>query len=233
MKTRLFYIVVFLFGNLYAQEISNKKIEESIDSKYREDQFYAGVTYNFLENKPSGMSQQGLSGGVHLGFVRDFPINQNRNIAFGVGLGYSSNSYNHNLYIKEENNLVTYQILDNDDVEYHKNKLNIHVVEIPLQFRWRTSTAESYKFWRIYTGVKVGYVFNSIVKYKGGFGDFKQKHTPHLNRIKTTADISFGWNTWNFHIAYGLNKLFSSDAEINGKTIDVTEIKFGLMFYMF
>jgi hypothetical protein len=233
MKTRLFYIVVFLFGNLYAQEISNEKIEESKDSKYREDQFYAGVTYNFLENKPSGMSQQGLSGGVHLGFVRDFPINQKRNIAFGVGLGYSSNSYNHNLYIKEENNLVTYQILDNDDVEYHKNKLNIHVVEIPLQFRWRTSTAESYKFWRIYTGVKVGYVFNSIVKYKGGFGDFKQKHTPHLNRIKTTADISFGWNTWNFHIAYGLNKLFSSDAEINGKTIDVTEIKFGLMFYMF
>ena len=179
------------------------------------------------------MSQQGLSGGLHLGFVRDFPVNKRRNIAFGIGLGYSTNSYNHNLYIKDEGNSMSYQILDNSDVSYQKNKLNIHVLEVPLQFRWRTSSAESYKFWRIYTGVKFGYVFNSIVKYKGGLGDFKQNNTQDLNRIKTTADISFGWNTWNFHVAYGLNKLFSSDAKVDGEAIDITEIKFGLMFYMF
>ncbi len=232
MKTRLFYFFLCLFGGVFAQEVPGDN-KEVIDSKYREDQFYAGVTYNFLENKPVGISQQGLSGGLHLGFIRDFPINKKRNIAFGIGLGYSTNSYNHNLYIKEEGNSVTYQILDNSDVEFQKNKLNIHVFEIPLQFRWRTSSAESYKFWRIYTGIKVGYVVNSIVKYKGGYGNFKQNNTPDLNRVKTTADISFGWNTWNFHIAYGLNKLFSSDAKIDGKAIDITEIKFGLMFYMF
>ncbi len=232
MKTLLFYIFLFLFGSLFSQETPSDN-EEVINPKYREDQFYVGVTYNFLENKPSGMSQQGLSGGLHLGFIRDFPINENRNVAFGIGLGYSNNSYNHNLYIKEEDNSVTYQILDNSVVGYQKSKLNIHVLEVPVQFRWRTSTAKTYKFWRVYTGVKFGYVFNSIVKYKGGLGDFKQKNTPHLNRIKTTADISFGWNTWNFHIAYGLNKLFSNEAKVNGEAIDITEIKFGLMFYMF
>ena len=64
------------------------------------------------------MSQQGLSGGLHLGFIRDFPINKKRNVGLGVGLGYSNNSYNHNLFIKEENSSVTYQILDNDVVEF-------------------------------------------------------------------------------------------------------------------
>lgn len=217
----------FLFSQ---EENMTDKID---DSKYREDQFYAGITYNFLENKPSGISQQGLSGGLHFGFIRDFPINQQRNIALGIGLGFSSNSYNHNMYIKEENGTVVYQELNNDVVAYNKNKLNTDVIELPLQFRWRTSTAESYKFWRIYTGFKFGYVVNSVVKYKGELGDFKQRNTPDLNRLVTTADIAFGWNTWNFYIAYGLSNLFSDDAILNSKSIDVTEIKFGLMFYLF
>ena len=64
------------------EEIISKKID---DLKYREDQFYTGITYNFLENKPSGISQQGLSGGLHFGFIRDFPINKNSTRAIGIG----------------------------------------------------------------------------------------------------------------------------------------------------
>jgi hypothetical protein len=231
MKKIVVFIAMLYSIVLFSQEEST--VTKVDDPKYREDQFYVGISYNFLENKPAGMSQQGLSGGLHVGFVRDFPINKQRNIAFGIGLGYSSNSYNHNLFVKEENSAVSYQILNKDIVGFSKNKLNVHIAEIPLQFRWRTSTPENYKFWRVYTGVKIGYVFNSIVKYKGGLGDFKQNNTPHLNRFRATADISFGWNTWNFYVAYSLNSLFSNEAMVNGELIDVTEIKFGLMFYLF
>ena len=229
---RIFVFIALLYSIvLFSQE--ERTVTKVDDPKYREDQFYVGISYNFLENKPAGMSQQGLSGGLHVGFVRDFPINKQRNIAFGIGLGYSSNSYNHNLFVKEENSAVSYQILNKDIVGFSKNKLNVHIAEIPLQFRWRTSTSENYKFWRVYTGVKIGYVFNSVIKYKGGLGDFKQNNTPHLNRFRATADISFGWNTWNFYVAYSLNSLFSNEAMVNGELIDVTEIKFGLMFYLF
>jgi len=231
MNKIIVFIALLCSAVLFSQEEND--VVEIDDPKYREDQFYVGISYNFLENKPSGMSQQGLSGGLYLGFVRDFPVNKQRNIAFGVGLGYSSNSYNHNLFIKEENGEVAYQILDSDVAEFSKNKLNLHIIEIPLQFRWRTSTPESYKFWRVYTGVKIGYVFNSVVKYKGDLGDLKQKNTPHLERFRTTADISFGWDTWNFYIAYSLKDLFSDEAVVNGAAIDVTEIKFGLLFYLF
>jgi len=229
-KIFIFIALTYCLGLFSQEDTTELKID---DPKYLEDQFYVGITYNFLENKPIDMKQQGLSGGLHLGYIRDLPINKKRNVGFGVGLGYSNNSYNHNLFIKEENSSVTYQILDNNVVGFSKNKLNIHVIEMPLQFRWRTSTSENYRFWRVYTGVKVGYVFNSVVKYKGDLGDFKQKNTPHLNKIKTNVDISFGWNTWNFYVSYALNSLFSNKAMYNGEEIDVTEIKFGLMFYLF
>ena len=32
------------------------------------------------------------------------------------------------------------------------------MIEMPIEFRWRNSTASSYKFWRIYAGAKLGYV---------------------------------------------------------------------------
>jgi len=229
-KIFIFITLVYSLA-LFSQEDTTELKND--DPKYREDQFYVGITYNFLENKPEEMSQQGLSGGLHLGIIRDIPINKQRNIGFGVGLGYSNNSYNHNLFIKEESSSVIYQILNSDEVNYSKNKLNIHIIELPLQFRWRTSTSETYRFWRIYMGVKVGYVFSSIVKHKGDLGEFKQNNTPHLNRIRTTADVSFGWNTWNFYVGYGMNSLFSDKAKVAGGEIDVTEIKFGLLFYIF
>ncbi len=231
MKNILLYLFCLISSLVFCQ--SSNLLDTSTDPKYREDQFYVGISYNFLDKKPSGMSQQGLSGGFHFGFIRDFPINKRRNIAFGLGLGYSTNSYNHNLFIKEGVNDVDYEILNNSKQSFSKNKLNIHVIEFPLQFRWRTSTSETYKFWRIYSGIKFGYVVKSVVKYKGDLGNFKQNNTPDLNSFLTYADISFGWNTWNFYISYGLNNLFSNKALLNSDPIEVAEIKFGLMFYLF
>ncbi len=231
MKNILLYLFCLISSLVFCQ--SSNLLDTSTDPKYREDQFYVGISYNFLDKKPSGMSQQGLSGGFHFGFIRDFPINKRRNIAFGLGLGYSTNSYNHNLFIKEGVNDVDYEILNNSKQSFSKNKLNIHVIEFPLQFRWRTSTSETYKFWRIYSGIKFGYVVKSVVKYKGDLGNFKQNNTPDLNSFLTYADVSFGWNTWNFYISYGLNNLFSNKALLNSDPIEVAEIKFGLMFYLF
>src|SRR5690606_10878444 len=102
---------IFLFNSMclpiFAQEIV---VDTTfVDEKYREDQFYFSVTYNLLQSKPEGMSQRGFSSGFHFGFIRDMPINDRRNIAIGVGLGLSSNSYNQNMLIsKGENNDFVY-----------------------------------------------------------------------------------------------------------------------------
>jgi len=72
MKISIFIICfAFVFQYSFSQEIENKPV----DSLYKEDQFYAGLTYNFLGNKPINLSQSGFSFGFHFGFIKDMPIN--------------------------------------------------------------------------------------------------------------------------------------------------------------
>jgi hypothetical protein len=51
------------------------------------------------------------------------------------------------------------------ETTYNKNKFSQLSIDVPLEFRWRTSTYASHKFWRIYGGLKLSYLLydNSIL----------------------------------------------------------------------
>lgn len=215
-------------GYAYAQE----NISVEIDSLYKEDHFYAGVTYNLLNKRPSGIKQSGFSLGFHLGYIKDLPINKARNKAIGVGLGYSANSHNQNLLISKSNTGdFIYTVLESRNT-YSKNKFTSHLIEVPIEYRWRTSTPTSYNFWRIYTGFKLGYVFADTAKHKGDLGNFKYNNNADFNNLQYGLTLSAGYNTWNIHVYYALNPIFNGDAQINGNTINTKAIKVGLMFYI-
>ena len=57
------------------------------DPKYREDQFYFGITHSILMNKPQGYKPNSFSTGISFGFLRDFPLNKRRNVAIAPGVG--------------------------------------------------------------------------------------------------------------------------------------------------
>lgn len=227
---RLFVLISFVFfvPKINAQESAIKVI----DSLYKEDQFYIGVTNNLFGNKPADLSQSGFSSGFHFGFIKDMPINKNRNVAIGLGLGYSTNSFNENLLISKDNlGKVSYRILENDNT-FSKNKFSSHLIEFPLEFRWRTSTPEEYDFWRIYTGFKLSYMFAHTTKYKGDLGSFKYTDINDFNELQYGLTLSAGYNTWNIYMYYALNSVFSNDAKIDGKPLGINAIKIGLMFYI-
>ncbi|XCF06320.1 porin family protein [Tamlana crocina] len=228
MKRFVVVILFFVFGTMYSQDHSVKEI----DSLYKEDHFYVGVTYNVLVNKPSGIKQSGFSLGFHLGFIKDMPINKSRTWAIGIGLGYSANSFNENLLVSKSNSgEFNYNVIE-DKGTYNKNKFASHLVELPIEFRWRTSTPADYNFWRIYTGFKLGYSFVNTNKHKGDLGDFKYNDNPDFNNLQYGLTLSAGYNTWNLHLYYALNPIFNNNAQINGNTIDMSAIKIGLMFYI-
>ena len=202
------------------------------DSLYREDQFYAGITYNLLGNIPDGVSQNGFSGGYHFGFIRDMPVNKSRNFAFGLGLGLSANSYNQNVLIDKDNSGGTsFTLIEGNDT-FTKNKFTTYLVECPLEVRWRTSTPTEYNFWRIYAGLKLGYVFAHNTKYKGDLGKIKHSNIDDFNTLQYGLTLSVGYNTWNIHCYYGLNPIFSKESQLNGAAIDMNSIKIGLLFYI-
>jgi hypothetical protein len=227
---RLFLFVFFLcFSNSLLAQSTIDSLE--VDNKYREDQFYFSATYNLLGDKPSGVSQRGFSTGFHIGFIRDMPINKKRNLAIGIGFGLSTNSYNQNLLISEINNTINYSVINEDEISFSKNKFTTYLIEAPFEFRWRTSTAKDYKFWRIYTGFKVGYLVYNSSKFNGSIGDVKIANNTDFNDFQYGLTLSIGYSTFNFYMYYSLNNVFEDSAKIDGQTIEINAIKLGLIVY--
>ena len=229
MRFSIFIITFFTWFGILAQQ---REIDfDAVDSVYREDQFYVNVTYNALQNRPDGIKQNKLSPGFALGFLRDMPINNKRTFAIAAGLGYSMAIYNHNLGITINNGINSYQVLDSN-ISYSKNKVTMHYIDVPIEFRWRNSTPESHIFWRVYSGVKMSYLFYDQYKSVSSLGTSKQLNNADYNQLNYGVYVTFGWNTWNFYAYYGLNSLLQSKAKIENQFIEMNTANFGLMFYI-
>lgn len=232
-----FYAALFLLlfsASVFAQETV---VKDSIaaDSLYREDQFYFNISYNNLTHIPSGLKQNKFSPGISFGFLRDMPINKKRTVALAVGLGYSSAAYNDNLYISKGtdangNQTRTYEIISGD-INYDKNKMVLRYVDVPFEFRWRNSTPESHKFWRVYAGFKVSYLFSDKYKFENNAQTIILKRNPDLNRFQYGCYLTAGWNTWNFYAYYGLTPLFKSPP-IGTDDLKLNTLNIGLQFYI-
>lgn len=214
---------------MFAQE-TDSIAGVGVDSKYLEDQFYIGLGYNLLLDKPEGFSQRNLSYGLQLGFIKDLPLNQKRDFGLGLGFGYAVNSYYSNMIALEEVGAVGYQIMESSG--FKRSKFELHSVEFPLELRWRTSTAEEYKFWRIYAGAKLGYVFSArsqlvLEEGRDGFSN------ADIERFQYGLILNFGYNTWNLHFYYGLNPLLQDGKRLDtGESLDLKVMRIGLIFYI-
>jgi len=225
-----FFINCFIFlsfCSVFAQTVPDF---EALDSLYREDQFYIGVTYNTLQKRPMGVTQNKFTPSFSIGMLRDLPFNKARNKAIAAGLGYSWNYYNQNILISDNNGNLEYNVIANGTL-YDNNKLSFHSVDIPIEYRWRTSVPETHKFWRIYTGLKFSYLFYSQSKYEDSQKSYLVANNPDINKFQYGTYLSVGYNTVNFNIYYGLNPIFKS-AELNGKAIEINSLNFGFMFYI-
>ncbi|AZQ43429.1 porin family protein [Nonlabens ponticola] len=208
-------------------------IPDVVDSLYREDQFYIGLSFNLINNEPDDFSQNGFSGGLHVGFIRDMPINKRRNVAIGLGLGLSTNTYNSNLFIGEvAGEQSVFSILDESEIDFNTNRFNTNLVEVPIQLRWRTSTPTTFNFWRIYSGIKLGYIYYFKSSYRSDTQRFTQTRVDELNRIRYAATLSVGNGSFNAFVHYNLNTLFNDSARIDGAAINLQPIKFGIEFYL-
>ena len=220
-----FVLLFILFPFTFFGQNGNDSL---ISQKYFEDQFYLGLSYNFLLNHPVGSNQRNLSYGLQAGVIKDIPLNRLGTKAIGIGAGLALNSYYSNLVANLSNNKITYRIEDN----ITRSKLETHLLEFPLEFRWRTSTPSEYKFWRVYTGIKLGYLVANSSKYIGDSNTIKRSNIAEFNKLQYGLTVSAGYNTWNVHVYYALNTIFNNDANISNESLNMSAVKIGLMFYL-
>lgn len=234
MSRVVLFFLLFLYSSFFAIA-QGKATDFIVDDKYREDQFYAGFSYSMLSKLPKDTRLRGLSGSLQFGFLRDFPLNKRRNIAFAGGIGLSINRYGQNIFIgKEGDSEFTYRILGKEGpVKYSTNRLGTYILELPIQFRWRSSTAEKYNFWRVYTGITAGYIYRSQAVFKQPGNKVVATNISDLQKIRWSASLSFGFNKINFFAKYDLNDLFKQGVyTTDGTMIELRPLQFGFIFYI-
>ncbi|WP_442267701.1 porin family protein [Tenacibaculum sp. ZS6-P6] len=217
-----FYLTILFFNSF--QILISQADSLKLGDKYLEDQLYLGVSYDIMLNQPKGTTSTGFSYSLSLGYIRDIPLNRKGDLAVGIGAGYSFNSFNHGLQVVNEN---TIQL--GGDVS--SNKLILHNLEFPVQFRWRNSDAVTYSFWRVYSGVKMTYNLSNRFNYFEGANLVEFKNIPIYNNFQTGLELSAGYGTFNFYLYYGLTPIYSNTT-INNKEVKSNIIKFGLIFYL-
>ncbi len=229
---RYFFLFLAILGSgiTYAQE--NLQDVQVIDSLYREDQLYVGLTFNLLGNKPDGVNQNGFSGSLQGGFIRDMPINNKRTKAIGIGLGLAVDTFNHNLFIGEELDNVTtiYEVIPSS-INEDKNRFTYYTLEMPIEYRWRTSTPTKYSFWRIHGGVRLGYIYRFKSTFEQTDNIVVQTDIPELNKLQYGLTLSFGYGAFNFQGYYGLNTLFNEDALVEGESLNLQVLRLGIQFF--
>ena len=223
MRYLISFLLVINFLVSYSQT-------SNVDNNYLEDQFYLGLYYSTLTSSPENFNQNKFSSTLNFGFIRDIPFNKQRNFGVGLGAGLSLSSSSSNLKLSELNNVISGEIVSGKD--FTKNKWNTSSIEIPFEIRWRTSTPNNYKFWRVYFGVKTSYLLKSKYKFESINTNYSIQTLP-LRKTQSGLTVNAGNNTWNLGLYMGLNPIFNKEFGQNNPEIkDLKEFKLGLVFYI-
>ena len=92
--------------------------------------------------------------------------------------------------------------------------------------------ATDYKFWRVYAGGKLGYIFEGRSKFvddtgKTGFTN------PDIKKLQYGLMFNVGYNTWNIHVYYALSRLLEDGVVLDTmEPIEVKPLRIGIIFYI-
>ena len=193
--------------------------------RYREDQIYFSLYYNSLGDNLNNFKENKFSTSINFGFIRDIPLSKSGNFAVGLGLGIGINTFNNNLKLPNSN---TYILLNNREIP-QKNVFNFSEFQFPFELRWRNSSIDNYKFWRIYAGLKYSRLFSSSYSFENEQESYKLVDIPiNLDQLGFTLNI--GFNTWNIGLYKSMNSLFNKKIESFPKELE--QFKLGLVFYI-
>ena len=202
MKKLIFFFFIGCSSIAFSQKDSLQ-----LGSKYAEDQLYFLISYNQLFDQPSLVKGSGFSYGLSAGFMKDLILNKKGSISLALGFGYNYDLLNHGLTIAKENNEVTFQVDNSGAI----NTLTIHNLEFPFEFRWRNSDAQTYKFWRVYMGVKASYNVSNNFKFTDQSNSFSYKNVSRFNSWQYGLTLSREYNNIRGRKKYAWDGKFTMD----------------------
>ena len=221
-RKNFLFLPCLISFSLFSQSPSEQSKEN-----YREDQFYFGSSYFIQSESITDFKQNGFSGNFQFGFIRDFPLNNNSTRAIGIGVGYERNFFTSNIQPIKENDQINYRIVVSKFLE-SKNRLSFSSISIPIEYRWRTSNIDEFKFWRIYSGFKLKKNFPLYSNPSYG----AELEIDEIESWTSSIYLNAGYNTWNISLEYDLNPLIKNQKTINDNSLNLSFFRLGLIFYI-
>ena len=210
LKLQFIFCLFFCVIGVFAQKYSNTpkdSIFNQVSDRYFEDQLYLRLTYNMIVVKQSSQIKNEPTYGVGFGIMKDVPMNKQRNFGMGIGLGYAYQRYRTNVFSKKHLTI---------------EQIGFHELQLPIQLRWRTSTPDKYKFWRVYTGVQCTYLLGS------NLGASVQKA---VNPFQISGVLTLGHGFFNVHLRYDFLSLFKKDAYTSSKYLNAHFFQIGFSLF--
>ncbi|MGY0407463.1 MAG: porin family protein [Polaribacter sp.] len=208
--------------------INAQKDSLQLGDRYADDQIYISISYSQLNKQPLPIAKSGFSYSLSTGFIKDFILNKRGSISVAAGIGYGYDFFNHELKVEEINGKTVFSRDNSIKSNFYKS----HNIEFPIEFRWRTSTANKYNFWRIYGGIKFLYNVSNIFQFiDTNNKKFAYSNISNYKNLQYGLTFSAGYDEFNINIFYGLSPIFKNGT-INGEAINTRVLKFGLIFYI-
>jgi len=221
MKNSIFLICIFFSSFFYSQKDSL-----NLGDYYADDQLYLNIYYSQLIDQPKGIDNNNFSYSLSGGFIKDIILNNSGTFSVASGVGIGRDFFNHTLKIEEIKDVSIF--LNATSSTGHK--MNIVNLELPIQIRWRTSSANKYKFWRIYGGVTILYNLNNTISFTENNETIEYKNISSFKKWQYGATLTAGYDRFNLNVFYGLTPMFGN-ATLNGNSINTKVLKLGLVLF--
>ncbi|MEI7726042.1 MAG: outer membrane beta-barrel protein [Bacteroidota bacterium] len=181
-----------------------------------------GLFSDIWMQTPSGMKTRTINQGVQLFGTYNMPFGKS-NFSFAIGVGFSI----HNLYwnYRFQGDSSKFQFVKIEDaLKYHRSKLTLPYVEIPLEFKFKTKS----KF-AMGIGFKVGYMIYAHAKYVGDDYLFNStdllkasyKDIKNIEKFAYGPTLRIGYKWFHVNAYYSLAKVFQKQTSIDMYPISV------------
>lgn len=217
---------------------------------YPTDRFIVTVFSDIWQDVPENMELTTIQRGVNISALQDMPLGRS-NFSIAAGLEFSShNMYSNKRYWFNPNseNFDFYPIHH----DYDKNKVSLNYIDVPVQFRFRSRGLD--RTFRLYAGMKAGYLINAHTKYVGKQAFFdpfdiyipydanynhgsppttrttkiKEHKLENILKYRIGLTAMVGYGSMNLYIYYPLTKVFEDNS-----AEDMAPFSLGLSLILF
>jgi len=223
------YFYIGLFGILTLNLIAQKDSLEFNIYRYKptpKDRLVLEVNHSGWLGMGDSVQEKPFSGGVNFMLFFDHPMGSSH-FSFAWGACISSYNIHGPINLAYQTDSVTKAIkftsVVKRDEPYRINRIGLKIIELPVEFRFRTFTDYQFKFT---LGFKVGYVVQSFRKIYDTNAKVKIYEIPGINPWRYGITLRMGWEQIHLTAFYSLSELFEKGKGTPG----VIPFSFGLAY---